>query len=88
MHVHEHWKCVFLYKFAKLIVNYFVTVQTAMLIQDLSKSKSELEKQLHQKSEESLLMYQKVSELTDEKNVLVDIIEHLCVEAGKLIDVV
>ncbi len=59
-----------------------------MLIQDLSKSKSELEKQLHQKNEESLLMYQKVSELTDEKNVLVDIIEHLCVEAGKLIDVV
>lgn len=51
-------------------------------------SKSDLEKQLQQKTEESLLVYQRVGELTDEKRVLVDIVEHLCVEAGKLIDVV
>ncbi len=63
-------------------------MQTNVLIQDLCNAKSELEKQLRQKSEESLLIYQKVAELTDEKRVLVDIIEHLCMEAGKLIDIV
>ncbi len=70
--------------------NYNVSclMQTNVLIQDLCNAKSELEKQLRQKSEESLLIYQKVAELTDEKRVLVDIIEHLCVEAGKLIDIV
>ncbi len=66
----------------------FNSLQTNVLIQDLCNAKSELEKQLHQKSEESLLVYQKVAELTDEKRVLVDIIEHLCVEAGQLIDIV
>ncbi len=66
----------------------FYSLQTNVLIQDLCNAKSELEKQLQQKSEESLLVYQKVAELTDEKRVLVDIIEHLCVEAGQLIDIV
>lgn len=51
-------------------------------------AKSALEKQLQQKTEESLLIYQQVADLMEEKKVLMDIVEQLCVEAGKQIDVV
>ena len=49
---------------------------------------SDLERQLRQKTEESLILYQRLADLKEEKRVLIDIIEHLCGEAGKLIDVV
>ena len=50
--------------------------------------KSDLERQLKQKIEESLIIYQQLGDLKEEKRVLIDIVEHLCLEAGKLIDVV
>ena len=59
-----------------------------MLLQDLVNAKSTLEKQLQQKTEESLLVYQRFADLMEEKKVLMDIVEQLCVEAGKQIDVV
>lgn len=59
-----------------------------MLLQDLLNAKATIEKQLQQKTEESLLIYQQVADLMEEKKVLMDIIEQLCIEAGTQIDVV
>lgn len=50
--------------------------------------KSDVEKQLTEKTEETFLVYQQVADLSEEKKVLVDIIKQLCIETGRHIDVV
>jgi len=49
--------------------------------------KTDMEKELHHKTEEMYHVYQKVADLGEEKKVLVDIIKQLCVEAGRQIDI-
>lgn len=51
-------------------------------------SKAVTEKQLRDKSEEILHVYQQVADLSEEKKVLIDIIKQLCLEAGRRIDLV
>jgi len=59
--------------------------QTSILLQDLVNRKADLEHQLQEKVEEN---YRQVTDLREEKRVLLHIIEQLCLEAGKPIDIV
>ena len=59
--------------------------QTSILLQDLVNRKADLEHQLQEKVEEN---YRQVTGLREEKRVLLHIIEQLCLEAGKPIDIV
>lgn len=59
-----------------------------MLLKDLENSKADIEKELAEKTEETYHVYQQVSDLMEEKKVLMDIVHQLCVEAGRQIDVV
>ena len=58
------------------------------MLQGLMNSKAVTEKQLRDKSEEILHVYQQVADLSEEKKVLIDIIKQLCLEAGRRIDLV
>ena len=58
------------------------------MLQDLVSEKKDMEKQLKEKIEEVLHVYQQVADLNEEKKVLVDIIKQLCMESGRQIDVV
>ena len=51
-------------------------------------SKSDVEKQLKNKTEETFHIYQQVADLHEEKKVLIDIMKQLCIEAGRNIDLV
>lgn len=53
------------------------------MIQELVGSRSDLEKQLKEKTEESLHIYQQMADLSEEKRVVVEIIKQLCMESGR-----
>ena len=59
--------------------------QTSILLQDLVNRKADLEHELQETVEEN---YRQVTDLREEKRVLLHIIEQLCLEAGKPIDIV
>jgi methylphosphotriester-DNA--protein-cysteine methyltransferase len=61
-------------------------LQSEATIQELSGSKSNLEKQLKEKTEELFHTYQQNADLSEEKKVLVDLIKQLCMESVKYID--
>ena len=58
------------------------------MINELENTKIDAEKQLKEKTEESLHIYQQVADLIQEKKVLVDIMKQLCIEVGRHIDIV
>ena len=62
--------------------------QHTVLLQDLVNNKAELEKQIHDKTEEGFMVYQRLSDLLEERNILMDLVKELSLEAGRQIDIV
>lgn len=57
------------------------------MIQELVSSKSDLERQLKGKTEESFHVYQQMADLSEEKKILMELIKQLCIELGRPIKV-
>ena len=58
-------------------------LQNATMLEELMIGKSDLDKQLTEKTEETFLIYQQMADISEEKKVLLNIIKQLCVESGQ-----
>lgn len=58
------------------------------MVQELMNRRTDLEKELKGKTEETFHVYQQVADLSEEKKVLVDVIKQLCIVTGRQVNVV